>query len=187
MIYTFKDLLISRSNPFEINLELEIRKLFERNTDYRYEIRKNDDKFGYDLQIYRYFINGGDWVRKDIAYIELEVSEKWVDEYPKYWKDYSFLARKVYKYENGSFINELKQNAEKTIYVIFNKNITDCICRDIKTISTFETKSRGVMNNTYHDTYLTINYQNSKIIRGIDNMLGYCNSYFNEICESISN
>ena len=70
MIYTFKDLLISRSNPFEINLELEIRKLFERNTDYRYEIRKNDDKFGYDLQIYRYFINGGDWVRKDIAYIE---------------------------------------------------------------------------------------------------------------------
>jgi hypothetical protein len=45
----FSDLLITRANPFEIDIELEVRKIFERETDYTFEFQKNENKYDYDI------------------------------------------------------------------------------------------------------------------------------------------
>lgn len=178
--FSFNDLLSSRSNPYEIDLELQVRKLFEIKTNYTYEFQKNNDKYGYDIAVFKYYIYGADWIKKNIAYFEIEISENWVDRFPDYWHDYSFLARKVFKIENNSFTSELKENAKKTVYVIFNKSITDCICQRIDLISTFEVKNRNIMNKVKTDTFLITDLNDKRIVRGLDNMFDFCNNFLYE-------
>lgn len=168
------ELLIDRENPYAIDVELEIRKIFEWETDYTYEFQKNEDPYDYDISVFKYYINGADWKKKLIAYIELEVSESWKDEYPYWWKTYSFLKRKVYKwdYNDNNFTNELKDNVDKTIYIIFNKKLSDSCCSDIKTISTFKEEvlsNGGKTGDLRKDTYLREPLNTKRVIRGTKN------------------
>jgi len=165
-------LLIDRINPYAIDVELEIRKIFEWETDYTFEFQKNEDPFDYDISVFKYYIKGADWEKKLIAYIELEVSESWKNEYPNWWNTYSFLKRKVYKWDNNNktFINQLKDNADRTIYVIFNKELTDACCSDLKTISTFNEiilPNGGKTGDIRKDTYLREPLITDKVTRGI--------------------
>lgn len=120
-------LLQDRVNCFEIDSELMIRKWLENTTDYHYEFQKNDDKYGYDIICNRYDINGGEWSKNDLGFIEVELSQKWDDGYPANWKTYSFLARKLLTFDNGQFTMTAKSGADKMLYVIFNRKMTDCI------------------------------------------------------------
>lgn len=178
----FDELLKDRNNPYEINLELWIRKLFENKTDYTFEFQKNEDKYGYDLSVYKYYLSGGDYEKILIAFIEIEVSENWENEYPQYWRDYSFLKRKVYKYDfyEDIFMNEVKDNSDKTIYIIFNKAITDSICRDMIFIKDLKSKERKLTNSNRNNWFLTTTKNDVNIIRGLNKCLNYSYKFIME-------
>jgi hypothetical protein len=175
----FDGLLKERSSPYEIDVELEVRKLFEKNTDYTFEFQKNDNKYEYDISVFKYYINGSDYKKKIIAYIEIEVSETWQTTYPDYWKTYSFLKRKVFKYsyENQCFSTELKENAENTIYIIFNKTLTDAICCDIITISKFNNQKSIVTGNERQDTFLREPLNSFFVVRGLNECFKKINEF----------
>ena len=171
----FAELVADRTHPYEINLELYIRKFFEKNTDYTFEFQKNEDKYGYDLSVFKYFLNGPNYEKKLIAFIEIEISETWVNDYPEYWRDYSFLKRKIYKYcwQENEFYDELKDNADRTIYIIFNKSLTDCICNEITFIANnFKTRHRDTTGRYYNDCFMVCSKNNNNlVIRGVRNSL----------------
>jgi len=129
----FTELLKDRVSPYEIDSELMVRKWLEKHTDYHFEFCKNDDKYGFDIICNQYKLDGKDWEKHQIGYIEVELSSKWNQfQYPGNWRSHSFLARKIYKFRNGQFINELKEGCDKMVYVIFNKPMTNCVaCRPI--------------------------------------------------------
>jgi len=120
-------LLQDRVNCFEIDSELMIRKWLENTTDYHYEFQKNDDKYGYDIICNRYDINGGEWAKNSIGFIEVEMSENWVTSRPANWVTHSFLARKMLNFDGREFRMELRDGAEQMLYIIFNKSMTDCV------------------------------------------------------------
>lgn len=123
----FERLLGDRGNRFEIETELQLRKIFENKTSHNFEFRKNDDAYGWDIECFRYDQVGSDWIRKFCCFVEVEVSQQWVNDYPSYWKTYSFLARKIHPFVNSRFcFNQLKENGEKCFYLIANKTMTDC-------------------------------------------------------------
>lgn len=166
----FSELLKDRNNPYEIDLELSVRKIFEKNTDYTYEFQKNIDPYGYDISVFKYDINGADWAKRHICYVEVEISETWIDVYPKNWMKYSFLARKVYKDIENSV---LKDEHKKTCYVIFNKTLTDSICQSIETISTFNLEYQEISGKKRNDYYLRTYIGNQIVCRGVKNSLNF--------------
>jgi len=182
-------LLKDRGNPYEIELELAIRKMLENNTDLDWEFRKNQDQYGYDLQANHYLgITGkSDWDIQEKAFIEVEVSENWENKWPDHWYNYSFLTRKIRKYDwdNNEFKDELKDNADKTIYIIFNKNLSDAFCQNIKTIDDkFNIIKQGNIKNesSYNNTYHRLKTKEGKYIvhRGVDECLSYIQKFINE-------
>ena len=181
----FRELLIDRENAFEINLELEIKRILEFDMDYHNELQKNDNKYNYDLKVFKYYINGADYDKKLIAFIEIEVSENWKNDYPKNWKNDSFLARKVLQYDYKSeefMLTNLKENADDTVYIIFNKSLTDSVCCDMVTISKFKLTYIPLTDNPYNNGFLRESLLdcNKKVIRGIDN----CRNYIEEFIKT---
>lgn len=180
----FRRLLKDRKNPYQIDLELIIRKILEKNiSDYTFEFQKNDDPYGYDIESYKYYIwEGGKYHKELIAYIEVEISEKWKDEWLSYWKVYSFVARKILVFKDGEFIKDkLKEGAEKTIYLIFNKSFTDCFCCEIKIIKNFEFKHVPLTGNYYNDCFLRIGLSDERVVRGIEDSMEYIERFLNEL------
>lgn len=175
----FEKLLQERISPYEIDVELEVRKLLEKNTDYTFEFQKNDNKYEYDISVFKYYITGSDYTKKAIAYIEVEVSETWKTNYPEYWKTYSFLKRKVFKYSNEyqCFLTELKENAENTIYIIFNKTLTNAICCDMITISNFNNMRCIVTGNKRQDEFLREPLNSLFVIKGLNDCFKIINEF----------
>jgi hypothetical protein len=103
----------------------------------------------------------------------LEISENWKTDYPYYWKYYSFLKRKIYKYDysNNQYTNELKENGEHTIYVIFNKTLNDAVCCDVSTIATFTESSVTVTHNLRQDTFLREPLTSNRVVKGLSNCI----------------
>lgn len=173
--------LTNKEDPYEINTELKVRKLLEQNSHYTYEYSKNDDKYGYDIEVIKYFLNNG-YRKETIGYIEVEVSYTWINDWPKYWKSYSFMKRKVYEYDgfNNVFIDRLKQNVNKTLYVVFNNQFTDCYCSSMSEISQFGTESNNKTQYNRTDQCLRTSLNDSRVIRGLDN----CIKHINKVLEN---
>ena len=168
----FEELLKDRKNPYEIDSELIVRKMLENNTNYTYEFQKNG-KYDYDIGVYKYYLQAGSYKKVNICYIEVELSEAWITGYPEFWHNYSFLRRKVnvFDYKNNQFTSKLKDNAEKTLYIIFNKTMTDSAAMPIKDIpgacySKFQnvTGTNSIHDNTFYRTPLTSN----NVTRGLE-------------------
>jgi hypothetical protein len=177
----FDELLEDRENPYEINLELKIRKMLEEKTDYTFELQKNSDPYGYDLEVFKYYIDGADWQKKSICFIEIEISETWKNDYPSNWRWYSFLSRKILDdYSNG---DNIKINAEKTIYIIFNKLLTDSICLDMMSISKFDLQHQKITGVERNDYYLRVPVNDKRVIRGLKNSMNYIWKYINKKSE----
>lgn len=121
----FETLCKDRKDPFEITSELQIRKMLEKQTSHRFEFRKNDNKYGPDIECYRYDIVGESWSRTRKVFVEVEVSERWVTSFPDTWKTASFLARKLLHFNGESYVPELKSGCEDMFYLILNKSLTD--------------------------------------------------------------
>ena len=176
----FENILKDRKDTYEIELELQVRKLFESMTEYIFEFQKNEDIYGYDLSVFKYVLEAGGRFKKQlIAFIEIEISEKWIDVYPDYWQDYSFLMRKVYDYDfkKNEFTNNVKANANTCIYIIFNKSLTDCICQKVDYIAGLEKKYRKLTGKDYTDWFLTTKKTDTNIVKGIDKAFQFCYSF----------
>ena len=94
----FKGLCRDRESPYEIDLELQIKKLLSSNLDYAFELQKNDNPKGTDFIVSIYEkVKEENWTKRIIAYIEIEVSEHWKDKYPNNWKFHSFLDCAYYE------------------------------------------------------------------------------------------
>ena len=175
----FKTHLPDRDNTYEIDLELQARKLIQSKLHHTFELQKNEDKYGYDLSVFRYYQDGGEHTKKMIGFIEVEVSNSWKDKYPGYWSTYSFLARKVFQFDwnDNEFFANLKNDAEKTIYIIFNGELTDSCCCDITTISQFKKVNCDVTGKFRNDSFLRTDLQDPNVIRGLDECFDYINEF----------
>jgi len=174
-----KELLKDRDNPYEIDLELKVRKIFENNTDYHFEIQKNDNEFGVDLIVFKYDIEKNKYKKRKVAFIEVEVSENWVNEYPVYWRTYSFLKRKVFEFDNykNVFTDNLKKDYYKTIYIIFNKSFSDCICQSMSYISSLNSVRISAGDNERSRWMLRTGLNDQNIKRGIDEVFEFCDEF----------
>lgn len=173
----FDSLCADRKCGFEINVELQIRKLLERKTDYNVEVKKHLDKYGRDLEVFIYKVDGNDWSYKN-CFLEVEVSEKWIDTYPIYWRWYSFLARKVFLYNTNNNYNDRIPLADykNVYYIIFNKNLTDAISQPVYNIAEFDLHLQHISGEDRTDWFLRVPVSDKRIVRGIDNVvLDLCN------------
>lgn len=169
----FNKLLVSRKNTFEIDVELQVRKILESISDYHFEFQKNEDKYNYDISVFRYDISGAVYTKKCIAFVEIEVSETWKNKYPENWHTFSFLKRKVFNfdYDKKVFTKDLHENADKTIYIILNKSLTDAICCNVCKIATFKDAVNYQTGNLRNDTFLRTHVTDRSVIKGLDNCL----------------
>jgi len=109
-----------RKHAGEIKSELKVRKWLESNTDYTFEFIRNDIQTGYDLGCWQYVQVDNLFEKRLICYIEVEESYQWRNgQYPKHWKNWAYLQRKVNKWDwaNNKFLPLLKPNAKRTLYL----------------------------------------------------------------------
>lgn len=170
-------------NSYEITGELKLRKVIESNTDYSLEFCKNDDKYGYDLICKKLVVNGDHWRRDIVGYVELEISDNWIDSYPAYWKTYSFLARKAFywDYNSNEFYSDRLKNADtnRTIYVISNKSMTDMVVAKMTDVAQGEMVVNGYDSESERKkTFLRFDLKDTRIIRGLENTMQFINNYF---------
>jgi hypothetical protein len=122
---------MSFSDGYGIQSELQVRKILERETDWKYEFTKND-KYDVDMQLF-------DWgeppcdadSRSLTGYVEIEVASESSDwqtgEIPEYWPHVSFLKRKVRCWDNlRRSWGGLQQKARQTMYLKFNHELDNC-------------------------------------------------------------
>jgi len=130
------------SNPsaqYSIKNELEVRKWLEAITGINFEFRRNDNQYGYDILCYAYsLVNSNKFKQYFNCFIEIEDTPQWTGKtYPPKWRNYQFLRRKidVFDYNANQYTNQLKPNANNTIYLKVAGDFSDmCSARiiDIK-------------------------------------------------------
>lgn len=123
---------------FDITGELKIRKILEINTDYKFEFIRNEDKYGNDIKIFEYIVTGNEWDKKFLGFVEVEKGMSWKTiELPDFYYCVSFLKRKLFKFHYGThpesdpdeFTKMPVENYDKTIYLKFNADYTNCFCQ----------------------------------------------------------
>lgn len=163
---------LDRKNPYEFNSELFIRKELEKVTGKQIQITRNEDLYEYDLEVFGWF---EDQKKRLLGFVEVECSspDTWNNYYPKFWKEYSYLKRKVFTFENGSFTTNLRENFDKTVYLKLNNPQNDAHCNSIKEISLMMDSKRS--NGTRKGSYLgvPVSGNDSKVHRGLTNSLNY--------------
>lgn len=163
---------------YDIPDELKVRKKIETMLNYDIELQKNDNIYDWDMKLFRYNVKTNK--KTPIGYIELEISDNWVDNYPSYWKYYSFLARKVFRYDwnQNQFTRELKENWKNTVYLISNHEMSDMICQSIEALSKLYFYHKEVTGRYYNDCFLRVRRGSKKIIRGVDNCSLFIKDFF---------
>lgn len=162
------------NESYDIHRELEVSRIINDYSDKIYTNKNYDDMYDYDL------------IAKDkqldmfLGFIEVEVSNynylggiNW---------QHSFLKRKVCEYNknNNCFTNRLKDNAYKTIYIKFNKNLglSDCICCDMKTIIQFPSDYQNKTNTNYRNCVFRTTLDDNRVKIGINKCIKYIENYF---------
>jgi hypothetical protein len=166
-----------QSTTYEIVDELQIRKRLEAETEWRYEFTKGA-KYGYDLKLYRWSETpDGPSDRHLFGYVELERATGWQKgAIPDGWHYYSFLRRKVHEFEGVGRWGDLKPNAERAVYLKFNRELDNCFVAPIKAIDEWgeETKrSDGRRENTY----LKLPFDHPTVSVGINDAVSYIQRY----------
>ena len=171
--------LTGKQNPYDKEKEYYVRKIIEKNTNPLLITEPNKDSFGYDTRILR--IDPKTNNRWTVGFVEIEISESWVNGWKEYWKFRRFVARKVVKWENGTFyFNQYKHGGINTLYLRWNKSLTDCYCCPIFTIMTFPHKNFKISGCYKHDVLFYVEKNNSKVVNGIKNCMKFIDKYFME-------
>jgi hypothetical protein len=165
---------------YRIELELKIRKLLESSTSYIYEFHKNETDTHDDIVVFKYVVRDNSHDKLLLGYIEIEISTvAWINEYPSYWKEISYLKRKIFQFDwsKNFFLKEPVENYERSLYVKFNKTITDCHFNTKKYIfENFKDSERnGKIKDLriYNDAYYSVSYKDKEKHTqfGIENLL----------------
>jgi len=158
---------------YDIHRELEVSRIINNHSNKIYTNKNYDDMYGYDLIV------------KDkeldlfLGFIEIEISNyNYLG--GKNWY-HSFLKRKVNNFDRtfNVFTDELKKHADRTIYIKFNKNLglKDCICCDMRTISTFQSDYQDKTNSFYKNCVYRTTMDDKRVKVGIDDCIKYIEEY----------
>lgn len=127
----------NRKHAYEIESELKVRKWLESNTDYTFEFIRNDEQKGYDLGCWKYIQKGNSFEKHLICYVEVEESAQWENgNYPNHWWNYAYLQRKInpWDWDSSCFVDELKKNATRTMYLKAAIDFSDMHCSRMEDI-----------------------------------------------------
>lgn len=173
------------NQSYEIQDELQIRKVLEQHTDWRFEFTKND-KHAYDIRITEWDEDAaGPDDNQVLGYVELERASDGSDWLTgavpeEEWVYYSFLKRKVHQFNYKNEIwDGLKENYERTIYVKFNHAIDNCFAAAVTTIHQdgYETKySDGSPENSY----IALNLGHPGVHTGISDSMEFIEQYLSQ-------
>lgn len=162
---------------FDIEPEIIVSNILNEYSNWIFTEKNFDDPYGYDLRVIdkNYGI--------DLGFIEVEKSN-YNKLSGKNW-EHSFLKRKICEYDkiNKCFLNNLKENAEQTIYIKFNRNFSldDCICCDMKTISQFTSDYQMKTNNNYYNGVFRTTMDDKRVKIGINDCIGFIEKFFGGI------
>ena len=159
---------------FEISDELQIRKILEKNTGFNWIFDKNDDKYAYDLKAWRYDVfKDGRYNKNFMGFIEIEVGNGWVDQWPENYYCVSFLYRKIYKFDwDKKEQIGLRKDADRAFYLKFNSSQTNCFCLKISDIDQIGTPSRRNKENEKYN-YSFMEVDTNGVIWGVKNCIEY--------------
>ena len=159
---------------YDILPELVVSKIINTHTK-KFYTRKNKLKpYEYDLKCYKNITHDF------IGYIEVEHSnheqlsgENWY---------HSFLMRKIFEWNDNQYYDQiLKPNADKTVYIKFNKyyGFDDCICCCIEDITRFNPERQNKTGDSRLDLVLRTDKYNPHVAKGIMNCIDYIEKFFN--------
>jgi len=167
---------------YDIDSELKARKIIEKHSDYHYVFDKNEDKYGFDLAVFKYKINKGEFKKNKIGYVEIERAVGWKTfGIPKNWYCVSFLKRKLYNYnfKEGTWGNP-KSDSHKTIYLKFNHPMSNCFCHNmIYIIRNGKNSERNDNKNSYNNSFIEL--EKELVYWGIKNCVNYVVQYLSHI------
>jgi len=165
---------MDKVDKYNTDDELKIRKILEGWFPFEYELHRNPIPYDYDIELFKVVNNCEKLL---IGYIELETTPTWENYYLDNGYVFSFLARKVFKYnkEIEKFTYDIKDEnkSPKTVYFKLNKDFTNGYCCDIPTIMEFKRilikkyKNGDLGLCTYNDTMLRTNINNKKVGYGL--------------------
>jgi len=163
---------------FEITEELQVRKILEYNTNYEWVFNKNNNKYEYDLKAWKYNIyKDGRYEPIFKGYIEIEIGRGWNEfDWPNHkYQVVSFLKRKIYNFDwNTNEWKDTKNYIDKTFYLKFNNDKTNCLCLLIDDIIIYGRPSnRDQEHDKYKQSFIEVDIKD--VIWGIKNCIDYIN------------
>lgn len=171
---------------YDITDELKVRQKLQMQTGYKWLIDKNDDPYDYDLKAWRYHIEKDGYYEKlFMGFIEIEIGVGWNQhEWPAYYPEVSFLKRKIYKFHYPSKTwTGIKDNADKTFYLKFNANLTNCFCQlisEVASTGTLSKRSASINNDTksiYNHSFIAM--KKNDVVWGINESIDFIKNVFN--------
>lgn len=161
--------------------ELKIRNRLEQETDYRIEFSKNPNKYGYDLEYYRWEFNGdGEHDKVRCGFVELERGDSWTQfKVPSRsdWGSFNFLRRKTHEYDWDLGVwSDSKEHAPVTVYCKFNAEMTNCFAAPISAIirdGTPTVRSDG----SYYDSYLKLPRGHDDVHVGLEETVEFLDDF----------
>jgi len=168
---------------YEIQDELKIRKILERNTNWPFEFTKNGT-FGYDIQVTKWDNEAaGDNDNEVLGYVELERARKdkqhsWITgDVPSSWVFLSFLKRKVRQFDHRTQSwRGIKDNYDRTVYLKFNHALDNCFAASIETIHA-DGKPTPYSDGSRTGSYLSLDMDHTKVRYGISECVSYVEEY----------
>jgi hypothetical protein len=168
---------------FDIKNELIVRKKLEKNTSWDIEFNKNDNPFEYDLVYYKWLHHGERLSKTLIGYVEIEYCFQWTgDPIPNKFYEASFLKRKIYKWVNDDW-GDPKENYEKTIYLKFNREYTNCFSATISDLIENGYLSQR-SDGSYHNTFIALSWESWSITVGLDPCMEKINKFMDSILDA---
>lgn len=171
-----------RQNSYEVEVELDVRKLMELKTGRLFEFQKNDDKKGYDLVCNKYTVTPTDWNKQKIGYVEIEEVCSWTGStVPANWYCHSFLARKIYQFDwnKNKWTTEPHNDADSTLYLKVSSDLSGAVCASVRDIMKYGKGKLGKkgLSQLYNDTYLEIGIGHPSVVVGLDRCIEYIVDY----------
>lgn len=159
---------------FNIKPELKVSKIINEHSKKIYTRKNMLNPYDYDLHCF-------DEKNNFLGYIEVEVSNHEILGRKGTSWQHSFLMRKVLVWNENQYHDQiLRDNADKTVYIKFNKNcgLLDCICCCMEDITCFNPEWQKKTGNTRQDLVFRTNQNNPRVAKGIDNCIEYIENFF---------
>lgn len=157
-----------KTQSYKITNELIVRKILENNTPHQYMFVKNDNKYDYDIEFFKYLLSEKDYSKLRLGFVEIENKSDggWG------WPRISFLKRKIYKWDRDKWSEELIIKDIPIYYLKFNHDFSDCFCANTKNIFKFGNESKR-SDGSRCGSFIELPWDDNNIIHGIKNCVNY--------------